>query len=132
VARTLRKTEILRGYRAYTAVISGGRMIEARPVRLYTLVDPDGIPGAVVGFAVARGIRGAVRRNRIKRLLRESYRLQKDVLLNALSSAPRSLRCVLMFVGPAPAHAGDVRLGTVQAPVGEVLERSARAVKSRS
>ena len=126
--RTLRKTEILRGYRAFTAVISQGQMFAARPVRLYSLPDPAGAPGITVGFAVARGIRGAVQRNRIKRILREAYRLQKEPLLRASAAVTGSVQCVLMFIGPAPRHPGFVRLQDVQEPVAQVILRLAESV----
>ncbi|HHX19143.1 MAG TPA: ribonuclease P protein component [Clostridiaceae bacterium] len=37
--------------------------------------------GSRVGFAVSRSVRGAVQRNRVKRLLRESFRLRHVDLL---------------------------------------------------
>ena len=42
-----------------------------------------------VGFAVGRQIRGAVRRNRVRRRLREAYRAARDV-------APRSVDLVVI------------------------------------
>jgi ribonuclease P protein component len=50
-------------------------------VRCLVLREPPGRrPGLLVGVAVARGVRRAVDRNRIKRLLRESYRANKPLL----------------------------------------------------
>jgi ribonuclease P protein component len=103
-------------------------MVAAPPVRLYSLEDLAGPPGVTVGFAVARGIRGAVLRNRIKRILREAYRLQKEPLIQALAGSSRSVRCVLMFTGPSPRHPGLLRLQAVQEPVGQVLARLARTM----
>jgi len=53
-------------------------------VRCLVLREPRGRqPGLLAGVAVARGVRRAVDRNRIKRLLRESYRAHKLILADA-------------------------------------------------
>ncbi|MCK7522621.1 MAG: ribonuclease P protein component [Ignavibacteriales bacterium] len=93
---TLRETEILHGYRSFTSVISSGKTLVVRPVRLFYIVDRSSPPGMRVGFAVSRGIRGSVRRNRIKRLLRESFRLQKQPLLLAIQDQGNAVQGVLM------------------------------------
>lgn len=120
---TLRKTEILHGYRSFTTVIASGKTLVVRPVRLFYVVEESASPGVQIGFAVSRSIRGSVRRNRIKRLLRESYRLQKQPLIHALQNRGRAISSVLMYVGPNPEKASLLRLDDVRTQVGELLER---------
>jgi ribonuclease P protein component len=125
---TLRKTEILRGYRSFTTVIASGKTLIVRPVRLFYVVEETSSSGVRVGFAVSRSIRGSVRRNRIKRLLRESYRLQKQPLMHALQNCGSAISSVLMYVGPNPEKASLLRLNDVQTQVGELLERLAKSL----
>jgi ribonuclease P protein component len=48
-----------------------------------TPADPqDAAPRVIVGFAVPKSVKRAVDRNRIKRFLRESYRLNTHLLAN--------------------------------------------------
>jgi ribonuclease P protein component len=75
--RRLRKSEILRGYRAFSRVIGEGRSSAQSPVRLFVRSDPTLGNLLKVGFSVSRSIRSAVRRNRCRRLLREAFRLQR-------------------------------------------------------
>lgn len=39
----------------------------------------NGLPGSRLGISVHRVVRGAVRRNRIKRMIREVFRLRRDL-----------------------------------------------------
>jgi ribonuclease P protein component len=125
---TLRKTEILHGYRSFTTVIASGKTLVVRPVRLFYVVEKTSSPGVLIGFAVSRSIRGSVRRNRIKRLLRESYRLQKQPLMHALQNYGSAVSSVLMYVGPNPEKASLLRLDDVRTQVGELLERLANSL----
>lgn len=78
------KKERLKSRRLWEAVFEEGRQIKAYPLLLYYLKTP--LPEAVAaqaGFAVPkRALRKAVARNRVKRLMREAYRLDKPVVFN--------------------------------------------------
>jgi ribonuclease P protein component len=52
-------------------------------------------PSLAVGFATARGIETAVRRNRAKRLLRESFRLNQDLLHDRV---PENMTLTMMIL----------------------------------
>jgi len=63
-----------------------------------------------VGFTVSRKVRGAVRRNRVRRRLREAYRLQGRGLREGIS---------VIFVGREGAEAA--RLETLMTQMRDVL-----------
>ena len=74
----LRKSEILRDKRDFNAVYSKGRSYVKKNIIIHVLYD-DRYNGKV-GFAAGKKLGGAVIRNRVKRLLRETYRLSKKNL----------------------------------------------------
>lgn len=74
----LSRQEILRGNRDFNAVHNGGKSFANHA--LVILVLSDERFNGKVGFAAGRRLGGAVVRNRVKRLMREAYRLNKNSL----------------------------------------------------
>jgi ribonuclease P protein component len=76
--------------------------VAVHPIRItYKRMDGEGTI-LQAGFSVSsRNFKKAVDRNRIKRLLRESYRKQKSTLLELLTKegAPVSLAIFLIYTG---------------------------------
>ena len=74
----LNKSEILRGKKDFNAVHNRGKSFANHALVL--LVVRDEQFNGKVGFAAGKKLGGAVVRNRVKRLLREAYRLNKNFL----------------------------------------------------
>jgi ribonuclease P protein component len=62
------------------AVFEQGRKFVAQDVIVWSLQRPDGDERPRLAVVVGRKLGGAVRRNRLKRLIREVYRLHKAEL----------------------------------------------------
>ncbi len=94
---TLGKPEILRGYQSFSHVLSHGTYVQHSGIRCYYIAATEIPPASVqVGFAI-HGVRKAVLRNSYKRLLRESYRLNKHTLLDCCMKLPTGIRCVFLL-----------------------------------
>ena len=74
----LRKREIFRGKHDFNAVHNRGRSFANHA--LVILIVRDERYNGKVGFAAGKKLGGAVIRNRVKRLMREAYRLNKNSL----------------------------------------------------
>ena len=71
----LGRNKILRGKREFNTVHSKGRSLANREMVIYFLED-ENLRGKV-GFAAGKKLGCAVIRNRVKRILREAYRLNQ-------------------------------------------------------
>ena len=75
---TLPKNERLRSKRDFSAIFRENKKIKGKNISL--LVRENSQQGRRVAFVVSKKVGNAVKRNKIKRLLRESYRRQKYIL----------------------------------------------------
>ncbi len=75
---TYKKNEKIKSKKAVDQIFTNGKSISAYPLRLVFVKTNTSLK---VGVSVSkRNFKNAVHRNRIKRLLREAYRLNKSVL----------------------------------------------------
>jgi ribonuclease P protein component len=98
---TLNKNERLKRRKIIEQLFSEGRAVSAFPIRVqFKLVDELLAEPLQAGFsASSRTFKRAVDRNRIKRLMREAYRLQKAELEQALQTKQRRLALFLIYTG---------------------------------
>ncbi len=86
---TLPKAERLSGKTAIAALLEKGRYVTAGCLRVCYCVDNALEHSRILVSVPKKSFKRAVRRNLLKRRIRESYRLQKELL---------TLPCDLMFV----------------------------------
>lgn len=99
VSHTFRKEEKLCSQKLMGELFLSGNSLLCYPLRItWKIYDvlPCEYP-AQAGFSVPKRLfRRSVDRNRLKRLMRESYRLQKHLLYDALNQS--GTRIALMFI----------------------------------
>ena len=95
----LGKKERLKSRKQIDSLFAGGKSFAAFPLRVvYRFESPAETPGIRVGVtAPKKHFKKAVDRNRIKRLLREAYRLQKTGLTEAALHGGKAANVFFMY-----------------------------------
>jgi len=98
---TLSAKERLKSRKQIGLVFNRGRHLSLPPLRVSFVLEEGGReePLQVGVGASARHFKRAVDRNRIKRLLRESWRLRKMPLKEALAAANKTLSVFIIYTG---------------------------------
>jgi ribonuclease P protein component len=98
---TLSRQERLKSRKQIDQLFNSGKYFNVSPLRvIYEVETGDGAPPLQFGVAVSsRNFKKAVERNRVKRLVREAWRLQKLPLQDQLKEKGLVLRLFLVYTG---------------------------------
>jgi len=95
---TLRRYERIKSRKKIELLFREGKHINLNPLNItYILTEEKGLQVGV--GAVKRYFKKAVHRNKIKRLLRESWRLQKNELTEKIMEAQKGLAVFVIYTG---------------------------------
>ena len=96
---TFKKDEKLKSRKTIEQLFKDGKSFSNFPFRVLWKFNDTG--GSIqTGFAVStKHFKKAVDRNRIKRLMREAYRLQKNELQSLLTHQQKQLAVFIIYVG---------------------------------
>ena len=107
------KKEKLKSQKVFDSLFDEGRTLKAHPVQLrylpFDFEDGEQIKVAVV--APKRKFKKAFQRNRVKRLLREAYRLNKSIVFNNIEG---SFALLFLYIGNSMPSPVDVEQAVQQ------------------
>ena len=118
------KQEKLKSRKAFDELFTTGKSLTVFPIKVFytlnksdeTLFNKKGV-NAGVGVS-ARVFKKAVERNRVKRLLRENYRTQKQILVSTIELKDLHLSVFFLFIGKELPELIDLK-----EPMRRVLEK---------
>jgi ribonuclease P protein component len=118
------KTEKLKSRKVLTGLFTNGKSFSVFPLKVfYSLSEMSEHPvKAGVGVS-ARNFKKAVDRNRIKRVLRECYRLNKLSLHDSVAAKQKSVAVFFLYVGKELPEYGmlNEKMKTVLTKLGEII-----------
>lgn len=106
----LPKTERLKSRKQIDSLFAGGKGFSVFPIRVTYLFLNEEESGVKMGVTVSkRNFKKATDRNRVKRLLREAYRLQKEDLQAAMQANAKSAAVFFIYTGKVIAPFAEMK-----------------------
>ena len=97
---TFKKEEKLKSRKLIEVLFKQGASFSNFPFRVLYILPEENIAPLQTGFAVSgKHFKNAVDRNRIKRLMREAYRLQKTALSETLKNNGKFMAVFFIYTG---------------------------------
>ncbi|HEV7332578.1 MAG TPA: ribonuclease P protein component [Flavisolibacter sp.] len=107
----LSKTERLKSRKQIDSLFAGGKGFSVFPIRVTYLFAKEAESGVKMGVTVSkRNFKKATDRNRVKRLLREAYRLQKEELQTVVQAKEKSAAVFFIYTGKTIAPFQEIKV----------------------
>lgn len=102
----------------------GGKSISSFPLRVvYMLIERDEeAPVSILVSVPKRHFKRAVKRNRVKRQVREAYRLNKHILQDALSDKPYGVALAFIWLDKE-LHSTEYLTSKIKSLLGRIAEK---------
>jgi len=119
---TFQKQEKLKHKKLIEMLFTEGKSISLFPLRIvYLQIEHNGGMPLQIGFSVPkRNIKKAVDRNRVKRQLREAYRLNKNEIYNSID---KKFIMMVIFMGNKKMNSQFIKSGMIK-----VLQKFVKSV----
>lgn len=125
MANTLHKSERLDRKKVIEKMFAGGsRSFSVFPLRVvYLPVEELDVPVSILVSVSKRRFKRAVKRNRVKRQIREAYRLNKHLLSDALSGSQTRLAVAFIYLSDelVPSSVIEERMKIAMSRIAEKL-----------
>ncbi len=127
--QTFRKSERLCSRKILETLATKGRSIHNPPFRMVWLFSPltKDVPAQIAFSVPKRNIKTAVDRNRIKRLMRESYRKNKSAFFTFINEQEQKVALLFIFTGKMAVSHSETELKTKS-----ILSQLAQDIKKSS
>jgi ribonuclease P protein component len=137
VRNSLQKSEILRGDKRFELIVRDGKTLRAGTILCSYKINPSGEttsrPIIQAGFSVPRRIiKKAIDRNRVKRLMRESYRLNKYILAADIRKSGVGLDILFIYRGKSERKQRYLKLEDVQPDIIRCLDQLRERIAGRN
>ncbi|HKK76445.1 MAG TPA: ribonuclease P protein component [Saprospiraceae bacterium] len=127
---TFAKVERLKSRKQIKKLFSAGNSYAVYPLRLVWLPLPEVPAGVPVQFALTvakKRIRRATHRNRVRRRIREAWRLNKHTLYQKIADHPESFAFMIIFTGKEE----EATYVNIERAMQTIIERFPKKIRAR-